>query len=1548
MLKKQLLKKANQENLISPLSFGQQSLFFLYLNSPESFSYNVAFNMRIKSEIDIPALKKSFQILLNRYESLRTIYYVKDGKPVQEILGYQEISFEEINADGFNDEDLSAITRKIYEIPFDLGKGPVIRIYLFRISELDNLLMIKMHHICNDGWSIALMLNDLKQIYEYETDNVKADLPVIDKQYTDYIKYQNELVNSDEGAKLWSYWKNELSGELPLLNLPANKPRPAVQTFNGKTEYFTIDNDLVIRIKELSKKEGVTLFVMLQTIYQIFLHRYTGQNEIIVGSPTAGRNQTEFENIVGYFINPVAVKGTFSENISFSEFLQQIKKKVIGAISNQDFPFSIIVDRLLHRRDPSRTPVFQTFFGLQKVQKNDDIQEMLVPGNKGNQIQWGKFLIESFELPQQEGQFDLTAEFIEGQNSFDGAFKFNTDLFDDEMMKQMVSHFQILLNDIVSFPETKISEFKLLPEKEKDLITVKWNDTDFVFDDFDCVHNLISDQTKKTPKSIAVVYGNERITYEELNQRSNRLARFLIKNGVTKDSLTGLCIERSVEMVVGILGILKAGSAYVPIDPSYPKSRVEFMIKDSGAKYILTQKNLSSILPKGDYVFVEIDKDINNFSNESREDIEIKTNLDDTAYVIYTSGSTGLPKGVMISHRSLSNHMLWMTNEFRPNESDSVLQKTPFSFDASVWEFYLPLITGGRLIMAKPEGQMDTAYLVETIIKEKVTILQLVPSLLRMLLNENGIENCKSLKKVFCGGEALTNDLKNKLFEKLNVEFYNLYGPTEATIDATFYKCEKDSDDNYISIGKPVYNTQIYILDKYLNPVPAGIPGELFIGGVDVAKGYLNNPELTESKFIPDIFSKKPGAKLYKTGDAGKFRTDGNIEFLGRVDNQVKLRGFRIELGEIESKLNQYFTVGESVVIVREDKPGNQRLAAYIVSRNNSEIITIDIKQFLRDSLPEYMIPSVFVILDKLPLTPNGKVDRLSLPVPEISKTESDTYVAPRLPVEEILADIWIKVLGIEKIGVHDNFFELGGDSIISIQIISQANQAGIKITPKQIFQFQTIAELSNVAVYSAPAINQQDEVSGNVNLTPVQKWFFEQNIPDPHHYNHSVLLKVPAGLNEKFLEDSVKEIVRHHDALRLRFDLSGKEWHQINADSEQENIFSTLKIDLSENCNDKNILEENINSLQESLNLSHGPLIRIRLYKTGNAQDRLLIIIHHLCVDGISWRVILEDFYNCYADLSLNREFKLPTKTTSFKDWSSKLTEYSDSEKIAAEKEYWKSVSDAKVQKIPEDFSSGTNQNTVESSSEEILIFDEQITEALLHEIPKVYNTKINDLLLTALIIAYKSWTNETRLLINLEGHGREYLFEKADVSRTVGWFTTIFPVLLDSGVSNNIGDIIKKVKEDLRKIPENGIGYGILRYLSSGKQISGINDDTGKPGIIFNYLGQMSDTVSKDSEWKIGSRSIILSRNVTGVRTHSIEINSIITNNKLKMNFTFSRNIHKKETIETFAGFYRSALLSVIDHCKNPEAGGYTVSDFSESGLDQQELDNLLANLN
>lgn len=1541
-----MLEKAGRDREIFPLSFGQKALYFLNVNSPESHAYNVAFTVRIVSELNTDALKKAFQILINRHSSLRTNYKIIDGKPVQEVHGYKEIFFEIIDASGYNETQLIEKVTQTNQIPFDLEKDSLFKVYLFKISDENFVLLISMHHIVSDGWSLGILFDEIIKLYE--STGGQNTLPALQTKYPDYIKALDEFTKTEIGLKQREYWEKELSGELPNLNLPTDKPRPAIQSFNGATEYFTLEKYLTEGLKEISKSEGTTFFVTLLSVYQIFLSKYTGQSDIITGLPTAGRNMTQFENLIGYFINPVALRSNVTGETSFKEFLNQTKKKVLGAISNQDFPFALIVERLLHKRDPSRSPVFQTFFGLQKVQHNNEMQEMIIPGNKGVRVNWGKLLLESFTISQQEGQFDLTAEFAEGKNLFSGAFKYNTDLFHAASVKQMVRHFKNLIEEIVNNPGRNISEFQLLSKDESDLILYKWNETDFKYDNFDCIHKLFENQSNKTPDSVAVIFENESLTYKELNKRSNKLANYLHKLGVKPGSLTGICMERSAEMVISILGVLKAGGAYVPIDPSYPKNRIEFMINDSDAKILITQKTLLDILPENLSGLVLIDEHADNINKESDADCESKVTLKDLAYVIYTSGSTGTPKGVMIRHDSLANHMLWMKSVFGFDSSDNVLQKTPFSFDASVWEFYLPLITGGKLVMAKPEGHMDTAYLRDSIIKNNITIIQLVPSLLRMLLNEPGIEDCINLKSVFCGGEALTFELREKLFEKLNVNFYNLYGPTEATIDSVYYKCERDSENKIIPIGKPVYNTQSYVLDKYLNPVPVGVAGELILGGIDIAEGYLNNPELTKEKFIDDIFLNKEGSKLYKTGDLAKFLPDGNIEFLGRVDQQVKLRGFRIEPGEIESKLLQHKNVSEATIIVREDKPGNQRLAAYIVTKDADAISSNEYKNYLRASLPEYMIPAVFVELEKLPLTPNGKVDKKSLPVPEFSKADDNTFVAPKLPAEEILAGIWSEVLGLDKVGVNDNFFELGGDSIISIQIISKANQMGIKLTPRQIFRYQTVAELSGVINYVKATDDEQKVITGEVKLTPVQKWFFEQNLTEPNHYNHSVLLKVPKDINEKYLGEIISELIKHHDALRLKFIKEGTNWKQINDGINNKQVFSVE--DFSEIPSDKiNFeIEKNISLLQTSFKQEEGTLIRVSLYKTNpENENRLLIIIHHLCVDGISWRVILEDIYNAYRQLSNGEKIKFQPKTTSFKEWSNLLTEYADSEKLISEKEYWLSIFETAIKPIPADNLSGKNENTVASLDTISSELDEQYTQSLLKDVSKAYNTKINDILLTALSLAYENWSKENKLLINLEGHGREDLFETADLSRTVGWFTSIFPVVLKLTDKENTGSTIKSIKENLRQIPDNGIGFGVLKYLNKDKGTHDEFNSLPKPEILFNYLGQMNENIGSEPDWRIGKRTIVLDQSKKDFRHHVLEINIIIVNNKLKTDFSFSKNIHNRETIVSFSKMFEDELKRIIDHCLISEETGYTPSDFSEAGIDQSDLDNILANL-
>lgn len=1557
MLRKKLIEKADKETSVHELSYGQKALFFLYLNDPESSAYNVAFTARIISRININAFRKAIQKLINRHPSLRTNYYVKDGKPVQIIHGYKEVYLEEENVSGLNENELREKVKAVSKKPFDLESDNLLKTCLFKISEEEYILLISIHHIASDGFSMSVLLNELKYFYETETVQKHESLPPLQYKYTDYIKELDEFIKSDKGIREIEYWKEELSGELPVLNLPVDKSRPDSQTFNGDTFYFNLENELVNKLKNLAREEGTTLFVTLLSSYELFLHRYTGQDDIIVGTPTSGRFHTKFENIIGYFINPVAIRSSFEGDPLFKDYLSQIRKKVLNAITNEDVPFSLIVDSLHLKRDPSRSAIFQTFFGLQRLTGEDNLQEIIVPGNKDAKAKWGELELRPFGISQQEGQFDLTLEFAEGKDVFSGAFKYNTDLFEKETVIKMAEHFSNLLNSIVDGRDKRISEFEFISSVEKDLILNKWNDTKFEFGEMDLLHKLFEKQAEKTPDNTALVYSGESISYIELNQRSNQLANYFIKNGAGKGTLIGLCVERSFEMVIGLLGILKSGSAYIPIDTDYPPNRIEFMISDSNAKIIITQKRILDNITSDNAKILFIEDIIKDIQKEDSKNPEVNIGLEDPAYVIYTSGSTGTPKGVIISHRSISNHMLWMKEVFKPDERDSVLQKTPFSFDASVWEFYLPLITGGKLVMAKPEGHLDMPYLTLTIIKNDITYLQLVPSLLRMLIEEKGFEKCKSLKNIFCGGEALTYELQEKLLSKLDVNLYNLYGPTEATIDSTYFMCGKNYESRTIPIGKPVYNATAYILDKYLNPLPAGVPGELYLGGVNISKGYLNNPELTNEKFSDDKFDKSGNGKLYKTGDLARYLKDGNIEFLGRTDHQVKLRGLRIELGEIESAIERFGTVSQAVVTVREDKPGSQRLTAYIVFEeginNNLNDMngTDEIKDHLRNLLPSYMIPFDFVILDKFPLTPNLKIDRKALPEPKKTELNSDDIAPPEIPSEKILLKIWKEVLGKEDIGVKDNFFNLGGDSIISIQIISKASEEGIKITPRQMFKYQTVSELAAVAEFKGSEKNSEINIEGEIPLTPAQRWFFDKELNDPGFYNHSMLLKLPKGLNENHLSKVFSEIIKHHDGLRSKFTKDNTGWKQFIAENDRvvQNIFSVKEIKKSDIQN----IENDIQDLQSSINLQNGNLIKARLYRQEDlSEDRLLIVIHHLVTDGISWRILLEDIYNGYLKSIKGEEIRFRKKTTSLKEWGEGLEEYSGSEKLAEEKDHWLNLAENKVSNIQAEISQSKDQNTVDSSDTITIEIDSEQTELLQKEVPKSYNTHINEILLTALIIAYYKWRSENKLMIDLEGHGREHIFDNADLSGTVGWFTSIYPVMLNTFNTNNseeeIGETIKTIKESIRQIPGKGFGFGVLKYFSNDSSVREKLSSMPDREIIFNYLGQFNEKIAAGSDWKTGKHPLKLNQDKKNNRGHLIEINCLINEDRLKMDFTFNSNFHKKENMELFSNLYKESLERIIAHCTKDDTGGVTPSDFSSSGLNQQELDNLLANLN
>ena len=876
-------------------------------------------------------------------------------------------------------------------------------------------------------------------------------------------------------------------------------------------------------------------------------------------------------------------------------------------------------------------------------------------------------------------------------------------------------------------------------------------------------------------------------------------------------------------------------------------------------------------------------------------------------------------------------------------------QITKLSFDASLKQIIAPLLRGDYVWLIPEEYLQLPALLLQEISGKRNVHLNCVPTLWQAILDageELPDQTWRdNLSTISVGGEAVNRELVRKTRQRLpHVKIYNVYGPSEATANASYTLLESPEE---ITIGRPIGNTRLYILDRFFQPVPVGVPGQLFIAGVSLSRGYLHRPELTAETFIPDPYAKEPGARMYATGDLVRFKADGNIEFLGRIDHQVKIRGFRVELGEIEAALTRHKAVKECVVMARKDTPGITRLVAYIVPEGEARPTVTELRDFLRELLPDYMTPSFFVTLDKFPLTATGKLDRRALPEPDDLRPELATeYVAPSNDNEAILAEIWQTLLGLKQVGVNDNFFELGGDSILSIQVIARARQHGMQITPVQIFKHQTIAELAAVAA-SAPVIQaEQGEVTGPTPLTPIQRRFFEKQFPNPHHWNQSLMLEVKEKLDSDILRQVVGKLMQHHDALRLRYKLEKGEWRQENAGYESDIPFEAVDLSTLSDDERKTVLGKKAAEYQRSLNLSDGPIARIIHFMMGDGNnDRLLMIIHHLAMDGISWRIFMEDFLAAYQQMAAGKEAQLPPKTTSFKRWAEKLSEFAGSEKLLGEREYWLRMTGNEFASLPVDMPDG--QNDEQAVGGVVHSLSEEETKALLQDVPPVYNTQINDILLTALLRAFSRWTGKRSLLINLEGHGREELFDDVDISRTIGWFTAVYPVHLDLSGAVDPGEAIKSIKEQLRQIPNKGIGFGLLRYLSDDEQTRRALQKLERGQVTFNYLGQFDQALPENSPFAPASEDKGPDHDPACLRNSLIDVSGSIAGNRLHIRFAFSRNIYNDSTINELATFYMEELRALIEHCKAPDAGGYTASDFDLAKLDNKKLDKVMAQL-
>ncbi len=1516
-----------------PLSFAQQRLWFLDKLEPGSPFYNISGAVRLSGCLNEKALGNCVNEVVRRHEILRTTFTNSDGRAAQVISPAQMIQIPVIELKHLSDEKISSEIQRLADeesrTPFDLEKGPLIRASLLRISDQEHIFLLSMHHIISDGWSVGIIIKEVAALYESYLSGKLPQLAELPVQYADYAQWQHEQLKAKSLQTQLAYWKKQLEGIPPIINLPTDFPRPAAQTFRGARQFFQVSRNTSGALRSLCQKENTTLFSLLLSVFQLLLYRYTGQKNFTVGIPVANRNRFEFENMIGFFVNTLVLRADLSDDPDFIGYLKRVSGITTDALANQDVPFEMLVDELQPERNLSYSPLFQVMFVFQ----NTPVTHLKLAG----------LTLTPLEMETGTSKFDLTLSLFETEDGMSGFFEYSSDLFKSASVERMKGHFLQLLDELASAPEKRISEFSLLTHTEKTQILESWNHTSTEYGDGQCITTLFEKQAELTPDIPAVVCKNENLTYKELNSRANRLAHYLKKHGAAPEMLIGLSVERSLDLIVGILGILKSGGAYVPLDPKYPHERLSYMLEDTRAPILVTHHKLLNSLPEFEGDIVCLDADWKMIERENGANPDSGISVENAAYVIYTSGSTGKPKGVVVPHKGVGNLANQYGRELKISAGSRLLQFFSFSFDGSVADIFSALLNGGCLFIPAEENLLPGPELGDYIRQEHIDTILMPPTALLLLPTEN----LPHLKHILSGGSNLTREVAERWLPGRWI--YNAYGPTEATVVAVFYKADRVSAEmNNIPIGRPVDNTRIYVLDKKGRPVPVGISGEIHIAGIGLARGYLNRPELTAEKFIPDPFSAESGGRMYSTGDLAKYSDDGNLEYLGRFDHQVKVRGFRIELGEIEAVLKDHLSIEDAIVLLKENQKGENQLAAYIIANGKEVPGTNELRNYLLGILPEYMIPNLFFVMEGFPLSPNGKVDLRALRTMEAEISYSnDKFMAPRNAIERKLAKIWAQLLGLEKVSIRDNFFELGGDSILSIQLVARATQSGIRLTPKQIFQYPTIEGQAETSGSAATVHADQGMASGSAKLTPIQHWFFEQNLPVPEHWNQSVLLEVSEALDATILEKIMRHIIDHHDSLRLRFHRTPSGWVQFYANQDSTPPFHWFDLSGLDSAAGQKKIAEEAAKLQASLNLENAPLMRIAYFDMGDTSpDYLLIIVHHLVVDGVSWRILLEDIQNAYFQTQHGEETKLPVKTTSFQYWAEKLEAYAKSENLKKEWLFWKELVAIRPISLPRDFEHG--ENTEGSAGILTTSLDARETEILLKEAPGVYKTRIDEILLTALVRAFYDWTGKRSVFINMESHGREHLSEDIDLSRTIGWFTSLFPVYLDLLGVYEIGEMMVGVKEQLHNFLEHHLSYGVLRYLTHEDKIVETIESFPKPEISFNYLGQFNQALQKSLSFKPAGIDKGPERNPEGLRSHILDLSGIITDNCLNIQWIYSTNFHSPQTIEKLAGYFTSELRAVIRHCLSPDLENNGKPELTTLNLAKDDLIDVFSELN
>jgi len=1847
------------------VSHAQKRLWTLQQMDIDARAYNLPSAFWFEGECNITAFDSAFQQLVDRHESLRTSFVTVDGEIRQKIVA--KLAFKLNFIDISNENDQPALAQKYVEqdkaTPFDLTQAPLMRVTLLKLAQATSkpmpkdryLFIFNIHHIISDVWSLDILMKEFLAFYRDAVLGVKNGLPPLRIQYKDYAAWQNELLRSEAAQTHQAYWHQQLMSPLPKLDLPTDFPRPSVQTFRGNTLHFCLDQPLTESLHKLSHRYEASLFMLLISLVNVLLYRYTGMEDMIIGSPIAGRQHPDLENQVGFYVNTLALRNHLQGEEHFSELLQRIRQNTTDAYDHQLYPFDRLVDELHLERDMSHAPLFDVMVMLQNVDIVDfTLADTFKISPFGEQRAWDI------------SRFDLVFHFREQQGELLVDINYNTDLFKMERIQRAFGHFEQLSRSVCRDEQQSIQSLNLLTEAEKEQLLFGFNQRQLDYPTGKTIAQLFEAQVAKTPDHIALRFEENTLTYQDLNAKANQVAHFLRdNNNIQADDLIGVAIHRSEYLIIALLGVLKSGGAYLPIDPTYPQERIGYMLENSQCRVLLTDPLYFDTVTQYSVANVV---DISKIHADPMGNPSQKNAVSDLAFVIYTSGSTGEPKGVMMAQNGFINMIFDKIKTLGISTADNVLQFASASFDASLDETFTALLAGATLVLVRRETIENTHQFVQYLENQGVTTM-LLPPVYLSVLNQHPL---KTVKNLLTAGEPAV--LGDALFYAQTKNYYNAYGPTETSICASLYPVDPNQDyKNGIPIGKPTANTAIYILDDALTPVPIGIIGEICIAGGGVTRGYLNNAALTQTHFMNNPF--KAGERLYKTGDLGRWLADGHLEFVGRKDDQVKIAGHRIEPNEIAQALCQhadiqdaialanindasektlvaYFTRPQKVelwpsiaeffvyddVVYRSmahDEDRNQRyrtafarvlkakkvveigpgpevilsrlcleagaekvyaieileetyqkaqntvrqlgladriillhgdatqvelpekvdyciseivgaiggsegaakiinsarrflhdpscmipqrsltkiaaislsesefdyhfapiaahyaeqiftqagypfdfrvclknwpqenllstsdvfedldytqeiqlasehdihltfekegtfngflvwlnlftdetqvvdilelreswlpvylpinLSGVTISRGDTVQATIarklcdnqlnpdyfiqgeirrrnqaplpfnyasyhnkqvfkgtafyeklfandripvkphwsvhDLRAFLGDYLPAYMLPAHFVALESFPLTPNGKIDKTALPAPEtLENALANDYVAPQTEMEKRLAEVWQTVLHQQSVGIHDDYFSLGGDSIKAIQIAARVRQQGFKLEVHDIFQHATIAEL---ALEVIPLERQiaQDTVTGIVPLTPIQAWFFNQPNPAPHHFNQAVMLKSSERLQPDALRTVLAALQTHHDALRMRYLVENNQVIQENAGLDYP--LDLEIIDLTNQANPMPVMETHTNTLQASLNLTQGPLLKTVLFQWAQA-DYLLIVIHHLVVDTVSWRILLEDLTAVYEQVIATQPITLPPKTDAFKHFAEQLQEYANSETLQQELTYWQSVVTGVTKAWPRDHE--TDDNRVANSARISFTLDESETDILLTKAHQAYNTGIDDLLLTALAIALQQWYGENRTLIELEKHGREEILPDIDITRTVGWFTSAYPHLLELPMAADLGYQIKFVKESLHKIPNNGIGYGILRYLTPPEKRHGL-DLSSTPPIGFNYLGQFSEDNPQRRfriDWALTGQTV----SPEAPRAHDLDIVGLVVAGQLEITGSYHNKRYNTASIEKLLTAYQNALSTVIAHCQSQQSTELTPADLTYKDISLEELD-------